>query len=192
MQSLTSGVVADYFLPQAHAYTTKRGKTKMAKMGVRKDARQNAEAALKITVPVAAPTEERFVPTAGRLGSKADRDALRARLAVELASRANHSDVSSDGVAADTLKPVLDTCGNPLCAPTAADNATSPIPSALLRCVCGLRAYCGKACQVADWPTHKGPCKISRSAGKIDNTKAAPAPAADVVADVSHVTNPGP
>ena len=145
----------------AHAYTTNRGKTKKAKMGIRKDAKQNAESGLKQATAVTnlasalfsdAPLE-RLLALGTKSGAAAT--ATKARLQERLALQQQQKQAS--------------TCSNAECpmlaaAAVAAESATAAEPSVfvLSDCArCKQARYCSKACQVAHWPAHKLECKNS-------------------------------
>eukprot|EP01036_Dinobryon_divergens_P030408 gene30408-39650_t len=130
----------------AHAYTTKRGKNKISKLGVRKDHQQNSERQLKSNVPLAnlqynGPKESVF--SIGHLANSRIED----RRATATA-------------AAKAAKAIADKCSNPSCT-SASDN------SELLECSsCHTVRYCGKLCQTTHWEEHKPVCKEVRRAMK--------------------------
>jgi hypothetical protein len=130
----------------AHAYTTKRGKNKISKLGVRKDHQQNSERQLKSNVPLAnlqynGPKESVF--SIGHLANSRIED----RRATATA-------------AAKAVRAIADKCSNPSCT-SASDN------SELLECSsCHSVRYCGKLCQTTDWEEHKPVCKEVRRAMK--------------------------
>ena len=121
----------------AHAYTTKRGKNKMSKLGVRKDQQQNSERSLKAN-PLAnllfdGPKESILSP-AGRIGTSSRLEDTKARLQRALLDKCSYSDCP---------------------------NATQT--SSLSECSsCHQTRYCSKDCQVKHWDSHKEQCKIVR------------------------------
>ncbi len=121
----------------AHAYTTKRGKNKKAKLGVRKDHQQNLEKAMKLD-PLAnlmydGPRES--VLTRGHIGSSSRLENVISRL----------------------QKSLLDKCSNPNCT-SAASECTN-----LSECAsCHQTRYCGRECQLSHWEEHKTRCKEVR------------------------------
>ena len=121
----------------AHAYTTKRGKNKMSKLGVRKDHQQNDERSLKSN-PLAnlmydGPKESSF--GIGHIGSSSRIENIKSRL----------------------QKTLTDKCSNPECKTAASD-------SALMECSqCHDARYCGRECQTSHWNEHKVRCKEIRS-----------------------------
>lgn len=130
----------------AHAYTTKRGKNKISKLGVRKDHQQNSERQLKSNVPLAnlqynGPKESVFA--IGHLANSRIDDRRATATAAAKAARA-----------------IADKCSNPSCS-SASDN------SELLECSsCHTVRYCGKLCQTTHWEEHKPVCKEVRRAMK--------------------------
>ena len=120
----------------AHAYTTKRGKTKIAKLGIRKDQQQNLGKHLKLdpleNMKYDGPNESKFELlqkiTAGRL------EDVKARLS----------------------KALMDKCSNPSCTSASADCTLSECGS------CRQARYCGRECQLAHWQEHKTRCKEVR------------------------------
>ena len=119
----------------AHAYTTKRGKNKKGKLGVRKDQQQNQERSLKNPILDAmkydGDRENSF--EIGRIGSSSARiEAIKSRL----------------------QKQLVDKCSNPQC------NQPSSESRELSECAsCRTVRYCGRDCQLAHWPDHKAICK---------------------------------
>ena len=119
----------------AHAYTTKRGKNKKGKLGVRKDQQQNQERSLKNPILDAmkydGDRENSF--EIGRIGSSSARiEAIKSRL----------------------QKQLVDKCSYPQC------NQPSSESRELSECAsCRTVRYCGRDCQLAHWPDHKATCK---------------------------------
>jgi hypothetical protein len=134
----------------AHAYTTKRGKNKISKLGVRKDQQQNQERSLKSGPDLAAflydgPKEASGIAV-GRIGNNSVNTA---RL---------------ENVKARLQKSLLERCCNPDCSEkhkeeTASENGNNN----LLECSgCHRSRYCSKDCQLNHWPIHKVKCKEIR------------------------------
>jgi hypothetical protein len=125
----------------AHAYTTKRGKNKKAKLGVRKDQQQNQERSLKHGVNLSAflydgPKES----TVGVMGHLTGGSSSNSRL---------------EDVRSRLQRAIADKCSNPAC-----ENAQS---SQLSECAaCRSVRYCCRECQKAHWPWHKDTCKQIR------------------------------
>lgn len=122
-------------VPMAHAYTTKRGKNKISKLGVRKDHQQNSERQLKSNVPLAnlqynGPKESIF--SIGHLAN----------------SRIEERKATARAIAAK--------CSNPNCESASRD-------AELFECAsCHTVRYCGKSCQTSHWEEHKPACKEAR------------------------------
>ncbi len=127
----------------AHAYTTKRGKNKKAKLGVRKDHQQNMERSLK-----AGPgnlqqflydgPKESTIGVAGRIGC----------------SSSTSNQARLENVKSRLQKALMDKCSNPEC-------ANSQEGGTLSECAaCHSVRYCSRDCQLAHWPAHKEQCKI--------------------------------
>jgi hypothetical protein len=126
----------------AHAYTTKRGKNKKAKLGVRKDQQQNSERSLK-----AGPAnlqqflydgpKESTIGVIGRIGC----------------SSSASSQARLENVKTRLQKALMDKCSNPDC--TNAQEGTT-----LSECSgCRSVRYCSRDCQLAHWSAHKELCK---------------------------------
>jgi hypothetical protein len=136
----------------AHAYTTKRGKNKISKLGVRKDQQQNQERSLKGGPNLAAflydgPKEASGIAV-GRIGNNSVNTA---RL---------------ENVKARLQKSLLERCCNPECSEKDKEDSTSESGSTnnnLLECSgCHQSRYCSKDCQLTHWPIHKVKCKEIR------------------------------
>ena len=133
----------------AHAYTTKRGKNKISKLGVRKDHQQNSERQLKSNVPLAnlqydGPKESVF--SIGHLANSRIED--------------RRATATATAIAAKATRAIVDKCSNPSCT-SASDSAE------LLECAsCHTVRYCGKLCQTTHWDEHKPVCKEVRRAIK--------------------------
>lgn len=129
----------------AHAYTTKRGKNKIAKLGVRKDHQQNSERQLKsksVDIKYEGPKES----IGGSLGRLANH-------------RINQEAATKAAARAAVAPRIMDKCSNPECS-----NPECEI-SKLAECsVCLSVRYCKKACQLAHWPSHKAKCKEIKQA----------------------------
>jgi hypothetical protein len=127
----------------AHAYTTKRGKNKKSKLGVRKDQQQNMEKQLKCKPDLHAHLydgpKESAAPSIGRLANSS----INARL---------------ESVKARLAKALMDKCSFPECQ-NASDSKTLSECSA-----CRQARYCSRECQKAHWPNHKEQCKAARKA----------------------------
>lgn len=127
----------------AHAYTTKRGKNKISKLGVRKDHQQNNERQLKPNTVIAnlqydGPKESIF--TIGHLSNS--------RIEEKSAAR----------------KAIMDKCSFPGCGKASSSD--------LLECSsCHLTRYCGRDCQVAHWEEHKPICKEARKVAKLKSVE---------------------
>ena len=143
----------------AHAYTTNRGKTKKAKMGIRKDAKQNSEAGLK------------QLATTQNLGSALFCDAPLDRL-LSLGTKSGSATATKarlqERIALQQQQKQALVCSNPACPSLAAVSASAaaavaePIIVVLSDCArCKQARYCSKACQVAHWSSHKLECKSS-------------------------------
>jgi len=125
----------------AHAYTTKRGKNKKSKLGVRKDQQQNNEKSLKHSPDLNAflydgPKESSF-GIAGHL------------------TAGNSNNARLESVRSRLQKQLADKCSNPEC--SQAQNGHLSECSA-----CRQTRYCSKDCQKAHWPAHKDLCKATR------------------------------
>lgn len=125
----------------AHAYTTKRGKNKKSKLGVRKDQQQNQEKSLKHSPDLNAflydgPKESSF----GIAGHITGGNSNNARL---------------ESVRSRLQRQLADKCSNPEC--SQAQNGHLSECSA-----CRQTRYCSKDCQKAHWPAHKDQCKAKR------------------------------
>lgn len=138
----------------AHAYTTKRGKNKMAKLGMRKDHQQKEENGMKTSV-------------LANLAYDGPKESWESKLSnfgmIEATSRPN--DVRSEIHAM-----ISDKCSNPECK-TAASETT------LLDCAsCHQARYCGRECQLSHWDSHKAKCKeIKKLKAIIEQAQAATA-----------------
>ncbi|KAN0029070.1 hypothetical protein ACTFIV_010940 [Dictyostelium citrinum] len=132
----------------ASVYTTKRGKTKKAKLGIRKDSNNNAANKLncKISNPGKKPQPE--APTL----FKSQQELL-------LKQRGE----STDPTLALTAK-----CSNSKCKPN--KSATEP-PKLSLCSACNSVSYCCRECQVEHWPTHKTKCLQIRQSIEDDAKK---------------------
>jgi hypothetical protein len=128
----------------AHAYTTKRGKNKKAKLGVRKDHQQNLEKALKngpgsLSAYLYDGPKESALGVAGHLGYSSS--TTQGRL---------------ESVKSRLQKALMDKCSNTDCT-----NAQEGCH--LSECsACHQTRYCCKDCQKAHWPAHKELCKSIR------------------------------
>jgi hypothetical protein len=128
----------------AHAYTTKRGKNKKSKLGVRKDQQQNQEKQLKNHVNLSAylydGPKESSIGVVGHLtggGSSSSSSRL-------------------EDVKARLQKALMDKCSNPNC-------TNAQTSSTLSDCsACRSVRYCCRDCQLAHWPNHKESCKQIR------------------------------
>lgn len=127
----------------AHAYTTKRGKNKKSKLGVRKDQQQNSERQLKHGANLSAflfdgPKE----PVMGIAGHLTGGSSSNSRL---------------EDVRSRLQKAIADKCSNGAC-----ENAQS---THLSECAaCRQTRYCCRDCQLAHWPSHKEACKAAKKA----------------------------
>ncbi|KYR01632.1 hypothetical protein DLAC_01633 [Tieghemostelium lacteum] len=142
----------------ASVYTTKRGKTKKAKLGIRKDAKNNQANKLiqKISAQGKAPVHEApafFDPTKYNNLLK------------------NHSEDSELNSTPNTSSRAANGCCNGDC--------NTPIPTdkkktlKLLECSgCKSVKYCCKDCQVSHWPTHKEACNKIKEQKQIENREA--------------------
>lgn len=131
----------------AHAYTTKRGKNKLSKLGVRKDQQQNLERSLKSvdtsSLKYDGPKESVSTRIAGHIGYSSS--ATPAGAPIELLCDA-----------VDDTKVELTCCSNSNCT----NNCST---SKLLDCSSCLSAkYCGRECQLAHWSEHKSFCKLQK------------------------------
>jgi hypothetical protein len=119
----------------AHAYTTKRGKNKLSKLGVRKDQQQNMERSLKKvvdTIKYDGPKEAIEAVISGHLGYS------------KSSSSSSASDSSilcvENGFATGSSRCAFSGC------------TTEPLAAKLLDCSsCFSVKYCGRDCQLADW-----------------------------------------
>ena len=120
----------------AHAYTTKRGKNKMGKLGVRKDSAQNAENNLKSvsTLPMKfdGPKDPMF-------GSDSH---------LENGTRLHLQDVLRTSQQTKNIeKTNNEQCGNTGCSKTSTNNGLK-----LSECSsCHLVKYCSRECQLDHW-----------------------------------------
>ncbi len=125
----------------AHAYTTKRGKNKLSKLGVRKDQQQNQERSIKTQPNLSAflydGPKEPVQPVLGRLGNH------------------NLNAARLENVKTRLQKAIMDKCSNPDC-PEASSGALSECAA------CHDARYCSRDCQKAHWPNHKARCKEVR------------------------------
>lgn len=126
----------------AHAYTTKRGKNKKAKLGVRKDQQQNQERSLKngpanLQQFLYDGPKESTIGVIGRIGCSSS--SSQARL---------------ENVKSRLQKALMDKCSNPEC-------TNSQEGATLSECAaCRSVRYCSRDCQLAHWSAHKEQCKI--------------------------------
>lgn len=123
----------------AHAYTTKRGKNKKAKLNKRMDHQQNLEKSLKQD-PLAnlmydGPKESVF--KIGHIGTS--------------------SNSRIENVVSRLQKALMDKCSSPGCKNTSAEGSLSECAS------CHQARYCCRECQLAHWPEHKTRCKEIRN-----------------------------
>jgi hypothetical protein len=121
----------------AHAYTTKRGKNKMSKLGVRKDHQQNGERGLKksgmSSLLFDGPKESIFT-SIGHVGTTSRITSMRERV----------------------QKSLVNKCSYPDCKSSCSDGA-------LFDCsACKETRYCGRDCQLNHWDAHKERCKERR------------------------------
>lgn len=127
----------------AHAYTTKRGKNKKSKLGVRKDQQQNRERSLKHGTDLNAflydgPKESNFGVISGHLTS----------------SNSNNN-ARLENVRSRLQRQLADKCSNPEC--------SQAEKGSLSECsACHQTRYCSKDCQKAHWSAHKESCKAKR------------------------------
>lgn len=122
----------------AHAYTTKRGKNKKSKLGVRKDQQQNQERNLKSSVGPSRfdGPRESVLGVAGRLTSSSQTSAhletIRSRVAPQQQSQRQLA--------------IGDKCSNPAC------TKSNDSKCQLSDCSgCHQARYCGRECQVSHW-----------------------------------------
>jgi hypothetical protein len=136
----------------AHAYTTKRGKNKKSKLGVRKDQQQNQERSLK-----GGPNLSAFLY-----------DGPKEAEGLSIGRISSHSVNQSrlESVKTRLQKALMDKCSNPSC-----ENASEGIQ--LAECAaCHQTRYCSKDCQKAHWADHKILCKTVReNLKKLENEK---------------------
>eukprot|EP01038_Epipyxis_sp_PR26KG_P010563 gene10563-14189_t len=131
----------------AHAYTTKRGKNKISKLGVRKDHQQNLEKSLKQNTPLAnlmydGPKESVF-----NIGHITGGPSTTASRITDIKNRIH--------------KTLMDKCSNPDCKLAAsAEISLSECSS------CHQARYCCRDCQLAHWEEHKAMCKEIKKALK--------------------------
>jgi len=120
----------------ASVYTTKRGKTKKAKLGIRKDSKNNQ--ANKLTQKIVVTNKQQ--PT-----FEAKNFAL------------NYSMLEST----DKGQPILSLpgqCGYPVCKVGKTQKSTTTDTKLFLCSACSAISYCSKECQRSHWPTHKTKC----------------------------------
>ncbi|KAK5584582.1 hypothetical protein RB653_006195 [Dictyostelium firmibasis] len=119
----------------ASVYTTKRGKTKKAKLGIRKDSNNNAANKLncKISNPGKKPQAE--APTL----FKSQQELL----------------LKQRGEAIDPTLALTAKCSNTKCKP---DKSATDIPKLSLCSACNSVSYCCRDCQIEHWSIHKVKC----------------------------------
>lgn len=131
----------------AQAYTTKRGKNKLAKLGVRRDQQQNQERDLKTSINTIAPKYDgpkvRAFTSAGMIS---DRSSSTSRLLTDN-QPASTGDTNSLGKSTSSST----ICSNVGC--NAIHDSTTPgSQTKLMDCAaCMTVKYCSKACQLMDW-----------------------------------------
>lgn len=131
----------------ASVYVTKRGKNKKGKLGIRKDASNNA--ANKLNTKMAELPVD-YIPEQKNYGKQ---------LALGSSSSRQQSAIES---ARSKLKLLLtNVCGNKDC------SAKKEQGVKLLLCQgCRSRSYCSPECQKADWPLHKAACHEAQAKKK--------------------------
>jgi len=126
----------------ASVYVTSRGKNKKGKLGMRKDAANNAANKL---------SQKMFAGNADILGAFSTEQ----KQPLGLTSRASQEKKKLR----ENMKAALAlTCANPACAKKVSN------ASQLLTCsACRGSSYCSAECQKAHWPEHKVPCKAKKA-----------------------------
>ena len=139
----------------AHAYTTKRGKNKIAKLGNRKDHQQNSERSLKKIIvddKYDGPKEKDFT-SLGRIASKSSSEAKKEKIE---SNRIMAISQAAGGA-------VKEKCGNGEC-------KHNSIGLKLSECTgCFAVKYCSRDCQVQDWSSHKVFCKAKQKQKQEEN-----------------------
>ncbi|GAM20774.1 hypothetical protein SAMD00019534_039490, partial [Acytostelium subglobosum LB1] len=135
----------------ASVYTTKRGKTKKAKLGLRKDANNNA--ANKLNNKLKATTKATVAPEMPAWMKEQQQQQLKLKNAAE----------QEAARLALTSK-----CGNPVCTQ---DKDTTTTKQLSLCGACTSISYCCRQCQLDHWSEHKAPCK-QRQLEKAEKDKA--------------------
>lgn len=188
----------------AHAYTTKRGKNKKGKLGMRKDAANNAANKLSQKMFAENPLEflsrEDLTPKVRRRGSRRRRtsEARRQQVAettrtltlsssfslicfLSLVQTLGNSATARRREALESARASLNllltgSCGNKACEATNRDANKQ-----LLLCQgCRSKAYCDAVCQKADWKDHKATCKET-AAKKAEEAAAASGKKSDAI-----------
>ena len=160
----------------ASVYTTARGKNKKAKLGMRKDAANNAANKLSVKVQKSAleslfdAPEERKVLTLGSSEQRRKTALLKAQERLQLTAEDAAATLPSsvEALSLSSAPPSLAACQSAQCIGKAEENkgegrAGGAAPKLLLCGGCRLVSYCSAACQKQDWPQHKVACKHTQS-----------------------------
>lgn len=179
----------------AQAYTTKRGKNKKGKLGMRKDAANNAANKLNNQIKADNPLLSIFdddAPKVLSLGSAEQRKKtalLKAQEKLQMIQKDNQTAQSNslsgnpdkcNFINCPSSAPELKTQASQSAdASTEQSTETAEPPKKLLQCGgCRLAYYCCAACQKADWVHHKVACKTQQAIVKaLQAPAAAEAPA---------------